>query len=166
MHTTNTIPFDLSDFDVSEVNEYDELLVIHAHSTAIEAICPDCAQVSESIHSHYTRSPRDLPCNGRRVRLVLGVRRFRCSNTRCARKTFAEGIRNDYNAIRAALDFEGTTDRLRGKSSASCMGVPISTYFGSVFCTLPDLNCTKPAGEPDPIVKNREKNQKRQTQIV
>jgi transposase len=92
MHTANTIPFDLPGFDISEVNEYDELLVIHAHSTAIEAICPDCAQVSGSIHSHYTRSPRDLPCNGRRVRLVLGVRRFRCSNPRCVRKTFAERI--------------------------------------------------------------------------
>lgn len=92
MHTTNAIPFDLPGFDVSEVNEYDELLVIHAHSTAIEAICPDCAQVSGSSHSHYTRSPRDLPCNGRHVRLVLGVRRFQCSNTSCTRKTFAERI--------------------------------------------------------------------------
>lgn len=44
------------------------------------------------MHCHYTRSPRDLPCNGRRVRLVLDVRRFRCSNEHCARQTFAERI--------------------------------------------------------------------------
>ena len=92
MPSANTIPFDLPGFEVSQVNENDELLVIHAQSIAMEVICPDCTQVSGSIHSHYTRSPRDLPCNGRRVRLVLGVRRFRCSNTRCDRKTFAERI--------------------------------------------------------------------------
>lgn len=92
MPTTNTIPFELPGFEISQVEEYDDLLVIHAHSLALEAICPDCAQVSGRVHSDYTRSPRDLPCNGRRVRLVLGVRRFRCSNTSCARKTFAERI--------------------------------------------------------------------------
>jgi transposase len=92
MPAANTIPFELPGFEVSQVNEYDELLVIYAQSIAMEAICPDCAQVSGRIHSYYTRSPRDLPCNGRRIRLVLGVRRFRCLNTRCARKTFAERI--------------------------------------------------------------------------
>jgi transposase len=44
------------------------------------------------VHSYYTRSPRDLPCNGRRVRLALGVRRFRCANDKCPRQTFAERI--------------------------------------------------------------------------
>jgi transposase len=93
MPAANTIlPFDLPGFEVSQVNEYEELLVIHASSTAMEAICPDCAQVSGRIHSYYTRSPHDLPCSGRRVQLRLGVRRFRCSNTTCPRKTFVERI--------------------------------------------------------------------------
>jgi len=92
MPTANTIPFDLPGFEVSQVEEYDDLVVIHAHSLALDAICPDCAQVSGRVHSDYTRSPRDLPCNGRRVRLRLGVRRFRCPNTKCTRKTFAERI--------------------------------------------------------------------------
>jgi transposase len=38
----------------------------------------------------YTRSPQALPASGRPVQLLLRVRRFRCANPRCRRKTFAE----------------------------------------------------------------------------
>ena len=40
----------------------------------------------------YTRSPRALPSSGQPVRLVLQVRRFRCSNPICQRKTVAESF--------------------------------------------------------------------------
>lgn len=36
------------------------------------------------------RHPQDLPCDGRTVTLILKVRRFRCPNTRCSRRTFSE----------------------------------------------------------------------------
>lgn len=45
-----------------------------------------------SVHGHgwYTRRPQDLPCIGQGVDLELTVRRFRCVNPACPRKTFAE----------------------------------------------------------------------------
>lgn len=92
MPTRNRIPFDLPGFEIDQVDDYPESLKIQAHSTAVDAICPDCGQRSGRVHSYYTRSPRDLPCSGRKVRLILNVRRFRCLNEQCKRKTFAERI--------------------------------------------------------------------------
>jgi transposase len=88
----NTIPFTLPGFAIDQVDEHETQLVIQAHSTATQAVCPSCQQASTAIHSTYTRSPRDLPCSGRQVRLVLSVRRFRCPNAACQRQTFAERI--------------------------------------------------------------------------
>jgi transposase len=51
-----------------------------------------CGQAPSRIHGDYTRSPRDRPCSGHRVRRVLSVRRFRCSNDQCERQTFVECI--------------------------------------------------------------------------
>jgi len=92
MPSTNTIPFDLPGFTIDQVETAEALLIIQAHSNAPTAQCPSCGQSSRSVHSYYTRSPRDLPCSDRRVRLRLGVRRFRCRNDTCPRKTFAERI--------------------------------------------------------------------------
>lgn len=92
MRPTKTIPFDLPGFEIDHVQVHEKVLRIEAHSTAMSAVCPGCGYTSDRVHSYYTRSPRDLPCNGRRVQLVLGVRRFRCANDICSRRTFAERI--------------------------------------------------------------------------
>jgi transposase len=92
MPSENSIPFDLPGFEIDQVDDHPELLVVQAHSARSDAACPDCDQSSSRVHSYYTRTPRDLPCSGRKVRLVLGVRRFRCQNTHCPRKTFVERI--------------------------------------------------------------------------
>ena len=57
-------------------------------------MCPACGRRSRRVHSHYTRSPADLPVTERRVRLHLLVRRFRCLNPCCERRTFAEAFPN------------------------------------------------------------------------
>lgn len=67
-------------------------LVIEAVSTALAAMCPDCGELSQHVHSYYLRSPQDLPISGQSVRLHLRVRRFRCGNQDCSRKTFAERL--------------------------------------------------------------------------
>jgi transposase len=92
MGSSNHIPLALPGFDIEQVEAHDELLAIRAYSIARTARCPCGGQTSTQVHCRYTRSPRDLPCNGRRVRLVLDVRRFRCSNEHCERQTFAERI--------------------------------------------------------------------------
>ncbi len=67
-------------------------LTVVAVSCKGEAHCPDCHQISQRVHSYYQRCPQDLPISGQTVQLVLRVRRFRCPNEDCPRKTFVERL--------------------------------------------------------------------------
>ena len=68
-------------------------LVIEVVATAPTSCCPLCSEPSSSIHCHYRRVLRDVPCAGRRVQLFLTVRKFSCRNPLCERKVFAERSR-------------------------------------------------------------------------
>ncbi len=67
-------------------------LVIQVVTTALTSCCPLCFEPSSSIHCHYRRTLRDVPCAGRRVQLILTVRKFSCRNPYCERKVFAERL--------------------------------------------------------------------------
>src|SRR5215471_1136988 len=67
-------------------------LVIQVVATTPTSRCPLCAETSSSIHCHYQRTLRDAPCAGRRVQLLLTVRKFTCRNPYCERKVFAERL--------------------------------------------------------------------------
>jgi transposase len=67
-------------------------LVIEAAATTSTSCCPLCSQASSSIHCHYHRILRDVPCAGRPVQLCLTVRKFTCRNPYCSRKVFAERL--------------------------------------------------------------------------
>lgn len=54
--------------------------------------CPSCGLPSRRLHSRYPRILRDLPWQGRPATIRVAARRFRCLNTACARKTFAEHL--------------------------------------------------------------------------
>ena len=60
--------------------------------TSITAVCPACRRRSRRVHSRYKRHLRDEPIGGRHVTICWHVRRFRCANPRCARRTFAEQV--------------------------------------------------------------------------
>ena len=61
-----------------------------ARSTAQFGDCPTCQTRSAARHGWHPRVPQDLPCIGQTVRLELTVRRFRCDNPLCVRRTFVE----------------------------------------------------------------------------
>lgn len=86
----NAVPFTLPGFTITETRREEARLIIEASSTATSAICPNCQQVSQHSHGWYPRRPQDLPCIGEGVYLELTVRRFRCLNPECPKKTFAE----------------------------------------------------------------------------
>lgn len=71
------------------------------------ACCPLCDQPSRRVHSRYTRTLADLPCQGRVVRLLLRVRRFFCATPECPRIVFAERLPD------LAERYARTTIRLR-----------------------------------------------------
>jgi transposase len=90
--TGQTIPYTLPGFQIEEVVEKDNKLILKASSMATSGSCPDCGVRSDRVHSYYTRSPRDLPCGSQAVSLMLRVRRFRCVNATCPRATFVERL--------------------------------------------------------------------------
>ena len=77
---------------IEQVSSTQDTIVITARATASSACCPDCHRNSSQVHSYYIRSPKALPSSGRPVRLLLQVRRFRCPNPTCGRKTFSEPL--------------------------------------------------------------------------
>ena len=83
------------------IDKGENTLVVTARSSATTASCPLCDVVSHRVQSHYVRQPSDLPCAGRRVRLRLLVRRFRCSVSGCRREVFAERFDTTVLAERA-----------------------------------------------------------------
>jgi transposase len=89
--TQHLLP-DLPDFSIEQITLVDDVITVIAQSQTRSASCPDCASVSSRVHSRYSRQLADLPWSGRRVRLMLQVRRFFCRRSACPRKTFAEAI--------------------------------------------------------------------------
>jgi len=67
-------------------------LIICAHSMRAQGFCPGCGRLSRQVHSRYERQLQDLPSHGRIVQLRLRVRRFRCREGTCPRRTFAEQL--------------------------------------------------------------------------
>jgi len=67
-----------------------EIVHLFVRVGAAGASCPACARWSEAFHSSYPRSIADLPIADRQVVVHLQVRRFRCRQPTCRRKTFAE----------------------------------------------------------------------------
>jgi transposase len=84
--------FSLPGFEITSTTTVESILTITALSNTPSARCPVCSAPSDRIHSYYTRTPRDLPVSTFAVRLVLHVRRFRCLEPDCPRKSFAERL--------------------------------------------------------------------------
>jgi transposase len=70
----------------------DDGVIVRATPESSSACCPICQQLSTVIHSRYWRVLRDLPFQGRAVKLHVEVRRFRCRDRNCIRKTFLEPL--------------------------------------------------------------------------
>lgn len=76
-------------------------LTITARPKTASARCPRCEGVSSRVHSRYTRTLSDLPVAGRRVVITISVRRFRCVDSECRTKVFAERLEPDLAAAYA-----------------------------------------------------------------
>jgi transposase len=66
----------------------DQVITLTIISTQQKPHCPLCGRRSSRVHSHYRRQLTDMSCAGRRVRLLLHVRKFFCDEKTCARKIF------------------------------------------------------------------------------
>lgn len=67
-----------------------ETVSLSVASTCPSVSCPVCGHETARLHSRYRRTVADLPWGGRSVRLSVRLRRFRCSESECPRRIFAE----------------------------------------------------------------------------
>lgn len=69
-----------------------QAVVFALRTVAATAICPQCGQPSDRVHSRYRRHLTDLPAQGRAIHVQLRVRRFFCPNADCPRRIFTERL--------------------------------------------------------------------------
>jgi transposase len=96
---------------------------VDAQCTMAGGSCPGCGIWSTRVHSSYLRFPADVPSGGRRVVLRLRVRRFRCRNTVCPRRTFVEQISG------LTRRYSQRTERLR--STLAALGLALAGRAGA-----------------------------------
>lgn len=77
---------------ITQMCREESTLVLEIVSKRFCSCCPLCTHPSDSIHSSYCRTLRDVPCGGQAVRLHLTVRKFFCHNPECKRKIFTERL--------------------------------------------------------------------------
>ena len=70
----------------------EKVITLMVGATQTAPCCPLCETSASRIHSHYSPQLADMPCIGRRVRLILHVRKFFCDEKTCPRKIFTERL--------------------------------------------------------------------------
>jgi len=63
---------------------------IYVKSEKLESECPYCGEASIKVHSRKNRVVKDLPIQGRKVKLHLERRKYFCKNPECSHTTFSE----------------------------------------------------------------------------
>lgn len=90
MNTQLQFPICLPNCQITDCQPHQQGYIIVAYSTGIQASCPLCQQVSSRLHGFYYRKPTDLPVSDKPVQLKLRLRRFRCLNPACPKRTFSQ----------------------------------------------------------------------------
>ena len=73
MPTTPLFPLPQG-LELTSNSEASEEVIVRVTSHRPTSRCPLCGVSSSRIHSYYRRKPRDLPCAGRPIRLLLTVK--------------------------------------------------------------------------------------------
>jgi transposase len=93
--TSQTIDALLPQFAAATVDSVElgaDLVTFRVRAKASDAACSGCRRRSSRVHARYQRQLADLPLGGRRVQVIVHIRRFKCLNSRCAQSTFSEQI--------------------------------------------------------------------------
>lgn len=142
MSTTPLFPLP-DGLEITSISQTPEEVLVRVTSERQTGVCPLCGVVSAAVHSYYRRKPRDLPCVGRPIRLLLTVKKFFCRTPDCPRTIFVERL-DDFLAVSSRL-----TMRLRsavqeigfatcgkgGERLSHKLGLPVSevTLLWSLF---------------------------------
>ncbi|HEV7216024.1 MAG TPA: transposase family protein [Chloroflexota bacterium] len=116
-------------------------LFLEAEGEDETAACASCQMASSRVQARYRRFPLDLPWRGFVVRLAVRVRRFRCANEACPRRTFAEefgaglGRRRRFTGVVQAIlaDVAVAVGGRAGAWLAERQGAPDATQVADRF---------------------------------
>jgi transposase len=82
----------LAGVQIEHVEQAPDRVQVVARTRAGQVACPDCGVSSDRLPSRYRRRLGDVAMGGRRMVIVLAVRRLLCNNQACQRRTFAEQV--------------------------------------------------------------------------
>ena len=68
----------------------DDEIRIRVSSIRKVSSCPYCDEQSGQVHSRKIRTLKDLPIQGKKVKILLNQKKYFCKNSECTKKTFAE----------------------------------------------------------------------------
>ncbi len=88
----NTALFNLPELLIEKTEISSNKVSLVAYTQFSTANCPQCGVLSSRIHSYYHRKGNDLPISGQPTVLRVVVRRFRCMNANCYKRTFVERL--------------------------------------------------------------------------
>jgi transposase len=91
MPTTPLLPLPKG-LEITSISETETEVLVQVTSQRATSCCPLCGVSSSAIHNYYRRKPKDLPCAGRPIRLLLTVKKFFCRQPECQRKIFVERL--------------------------------------------------------------------------
>ncbi|MFF9858834.1 ISL3 family transposase [Streptomyces tendae] len=129
-----------------------EVIRIGVRCRTTGARCPGCGSWSGQVHGSYLRFPADLPMSGRRVVLQLRVRRFRCEDVSCGRRTFVEQVAG------LTRRYSQRTERMRsalaevGLALAGRAGARLADILGARVSRNTVLRLVEALPEPQPQV--------------
>ena len=146
--------------EITSISEIEQELQVRVTSNRMSSLCPRCSTPSSGIHSYYRRKPLELPCAGKKVRLLLSVKKFFCRVASCPRKIFTERLpellepssrlttrlRTIVQAICSAFNAQG------GARLAEQLGIRLSrtTFLNSVhLMPTPPVGKVKAVGIDD-----------------
>ena len=159
MSTTPLFPLP-DGLEITSISETPEEVLVRVTSYRSTSPCPLCGVPSSAIHSYYRRKPRDLPCAGRPIRLLLTVKKFFCREPSCPRKIFTERLADLIEVssrltrrLRTAIqDIGFATGGCGGERLSSKLGLPVSdvTLLYSLYLiALPQVGQVEVIGIDD-----------------
>ena len=79
-----------SEFDILDILETDNQIIITLKSKNNFAVCPHCGKESKKIHQKYDKMIQDLPINNKNVTLIIKSKVYRCDELDCYHFSFNE----------------------------------------------------------------------------
>lgn len=118
-----------------KVEDAGDRIVVRASTPLVAVACPDCGVPTARVHGMHERTVGDVPVDGRRVLIVVRVRRLVCPTFGC-RRTFRERVpgvlqRYQRRTVRLQALVGAVAQELAGRGAArllSTLAVPVSRH--------------------------------------